>query len=1766
MVCVSPLSYGQDCDAWTPHFNVDLSSNADSLWQSTSVSRLGNCCDTESPDRCIHFTLTLSPNTQAILFTICEGAEPSGALYYQVDCGPEIPVGEPFCIEGVGPHEITFCKPGSNKNRYCIKSLPFPSPGPDLVLGYGCTDSLTTIGYKDSSTVWTSISPGNIGDYDHLLSCSQDCAQTSITNNGSYTGDIQYQVCGFNVGGCDPLIVCDTILVSLLEVPNVTINVDYPKFCATSDTVILTTTITGFYDSIQYIWNTGETADAIIGTPGDYWVEVIDNVHCLAVRDSATVDANDPLVVSFSKTSLKCNGDDDAQAAATVSGGNPPYQVLWSTGATSNSIANLSAGNYWVEITDSKNCIERIEFEVTEPDELQVICNIDNLMSSAVEEDGQISVTGSGGTLPYTYLWDTGDTTSVISNLGEGTYNVIVTDANGCQDTCFATMKVVGPVDNPDLDPNCHMDVIFILDESSSITGSNTAEDISLKIRDASYAMLTNLVGTDTRVRVIEFNRTARRGVVGGSTAYQLVDATSLPDFQAYLYNNPNDGNATASYYDPEDNVGQMGWTNWEDAFNEVEAINSVEPISPIVIMITDGNPTSYNNNSGGTTSGTSAAITTQALSNAVGAANAVKLQGSHVFIVGQPNPTLDEGNLQAVSGPDRYPDMEPDFRKGDYAITSSDNLEQIMAAIGGMVCSSDLRLEKTVDRSLVCNANDTVVFYITVTNDGIETATNVQVKDSIPSGYNYVTNSDVGNTSLIGDLLFWNIDSIQMDNSYTLQITMTVNAAGDYKNVAQVSASDLRDDDSEPNNDDGDQSEDDEDYAEVSISTLGITMSMDSIDCYNDNDGIIAVQVSDGNQPYSYLWNTGETSDVITGKGPGWYSVVVTDSIGCSLADSLLLTQPDSLYCDIVATNIQCFGGQNGSLSLSINGGVLPYAILWNTGDTLTYLDSLDVGTYNVNITDANGCNTFCEYTITQPDSLTLVLSQDSVNCYQGTDGSASVVATGGKPGYTYLWNTGETVDNIANKSAGTYSVTVTDSNNCVKQDTIIILEPTALQLVLTQDSVDCYQGVDGSASVLATGGSPEYSYLWSTGETVDNITGKATGTYTVIVMDKNGCDKTDSIIILEPTELQITLSQDSVSCYQGADGTVSVVAIGGTPGYTYLWSTGETVDNITGKATGAYAVTVTDNNGCEKTDSIVILEPSKIIIDAYGTPVSCYGGNDGGAFITVSGSNGGYVYDWSPTGLPGDTSLQDLTAGDYYVLVTDIKGCNDSTTITITQPDSLTLVLSQDSVNCYQGTDGSASVLVTGDTLGYTYLWNTGETVDNITGKAAGMYSVTVTDSNGCSKTDSIIVLEPEELLFSVTYDYTICQDDIVNMYFMLEGGTSPYRIQINGEEYYNDTIQLLYDSLYVVHVTDKFDCSSGPEEIRIRAYTIDSNIVSLSASETSFCEGNIATINASINGNYETYEWNISSFNVLDENQLVITKDTTVILTVKDTCGFDIEKRLELDLIERPIMCNILLGDSICSPINKFIVDTCSVIEDFTARWYVDDVIETGAFGNSFHFVRSVPETYRVRREVVTNNKCAYTYEEDSVYVVFPSPNVDFELLNDKLDTRNPQIETINMSSGVNSWKWDFGDNRIDSLIWEPKHNYNNVGQIVVTLVGENEYGCIDRAQRDLEIELFHDFDIPTGFKPSGSGGSYISGQNDVFYVIADRVEEFHMMIFNRWGEIVFESFDINIGWDGIYKGEISQQDVYVYKVYLTFIDGYQLDQVGSFTLIR
>ena len=306
------------------------------------------------------------------------------------------------------------------------------------------------------------------------------------------------------------------------------------------------------------------------------------------------------------------------------------------------------------------------------------------------------------------------------------------------------------PLPNPDLVQSCPYNIIFVLDESGSIVNpTGGGPSISPLVRTGSTNLISSLIGTDSRVAIVEFNSIARRAVIAGSTAYQTIDNNYLAAFNDYI-NLDSNNSPDSNRYDPEDYSCQSAglcYTNWEDAFNKIEIINGTEDTANLVIFFTDGNPTAYNNSNGSITYGQTNAIIQQALLNAIGAANAVKLQGSHIFIVGIPNPTLPETNIQAISGPDKYPDMEPDFLKGDYSVSSSSTLAQDLAGLGAFELPT-----VNVDGVGVSCANDSVFWVASATPGTGSTIVHYQWKlNGIPVGNNspFFSPTQSGNYSI---------------------------------------------------------------------------------------------------------------------------------------------------------------------------------------------------------------------------------------------------------------------------------------------------------------------------------------------------------------------------------------------------------------------------------------------------------------------------------------------------------------------------------------------------------------------------------------------------------------------------------------------------------------------------------------------------------------------------------------------------------------------------------------------------------------------------------------------------------------------------------------------------------------------------------------------------------------------------------------------------------------------------------------------------------
>ncbi|WP_035662658.1 SprB repeat-containing protein, partial [Flavobacterium seoulense] len=284
-------------------------------------------------------------------------------------------------------------------------------------------------------------------------------------------------------------------------------------------------------------------------------------------------------------------------------------------------------------------------------------------------------------------------------------------------------------------------------------------------------------------------------------------------------------------------------------------------------------------------------------------------------------------------------------------------------------------------------------------------------------------------------------------------------------------------------------------------------------------------------------------------------------------------------------------------------------------------------------------------------------------------------------------------------------------------------------------------------------TGGTPSYTYSWApSGGTAATATGLAAGTYTVTVTDANACQATRSFTITQPTALNTTAgTKTDVSCNGGSNGTATVAPTGGTPSYTYSWApSGGTAATATGLAAGTYTCTITDANGCQGTKSFTITQPTALNTTAgTKTDVSCNGGSNGTATVSPTGGTPSYTYSWAPSGGTAATATG-LAAGTYTVTVTDANGCQGTKSFTITQPSALnTTAGSKTDVSCNGGSNGTATVSPTGGTPSYTYSWApSGGTAATATGLAAGTYTVTVTDANGCQGTKSFTIAQPTAL----------------------------------------------------------------------------------------------------------------------------------------------------------------------------------------------------------------------------------------------------------------------------------------------------------------------------------------------------------------------------------------------------------------------------------
>lgn len=393
---------------------------------------------------------------------------------------------------------------------------------------------------------------------------------------------------------------------------------------------------------------------------------------------------------------------------------------------------------------------------------------------------------------------------------------------------------------------------------------------------------------------------------------------------------------------------------------------------------------------------------------------------------------------------------------------------------------------------------------------------------------------------------------------------------------------------------------------------------------CAGSNSGAINMTVAGGSGiSYSWTRNGGGSGSgsgtTISGLSAGTYNVTVTASNGCMSSFVRNLNGSPVINLTATPTPVACFGQNTGSISVSVSGGTPGFTYAWNDGPTTRNRSNLSAGTYTVTATDANGCTATASATITQPGApLSVTPTPTNVNCFGQMTGTISLAVSGGTPAYTYLWNDGATSQNRSGLSGGTYSVTVTDANNCVASATgITITEPaSAVSLSFTQVNNNCGAN-DGSITVTASGGTASYSYDWAgtpTGDGTPTITGLAGGTYVVTVTDANGCTAVLSTTITQASPLTLNVIPTHPTCPPVADppvnsdGAIDLTVAGGTTPYTYSWTTSDgsglnpTAQDQTGLTAGTYTVLATDANGCTGSTSVTLVNENELPVTPFG------------------------------------------------------------------------------------------------------------------------------------------------------------------------------------------------------------------------------------------------------------------------------------------------------------------------------------------------------------------------------------------------------------------------------------------------------------------------------------------------------------------------------------------------------------------------------------
>jgi len=713
--------------------------------------------------------------------------------------------------------------------------------------------------------------------------------------------------------------------------------------------------------------------------------------------------------------------------------------------------------------------------------------------------------------------------------------------------------------------------------------------------------------------------------------------------------------------------------------------------------------------------------------------------------------------------------------------------------------------------------------------------------------------------------------------------------------------------------------------------------------------DGAILVATSGGVPPMQYRLNAGtyQSSGAFSSIAAGAYTVTAKDANGCTFSNIVLVNDFGGPAFGLTnSTDVSCFGGNDGSITLTSLGGTgtIQYSINGGTTfQTSGIFTGVNAGVYTTIVKDAAGCSDIKIFTISQPQQLSLAASTSQLTCFGSSDGQINITNTSGGTGsivYSLNAISYQSGTDFLGLSAGTYTVYARDVTGCVATTLVTVTQPTALTATIVATNAACNGYQDGIISVTGSGGTSPYTYGIGDDEEYQSLGtfgNLAAGTYPIVVNDENGCVFTTNATIYEPTIIVPTATATNSTCGNANGGILAVATGGSGSGYTYSLNGGAYgLGSFSGLAAGTYVITAKDATGCMASKNVTIFDSNgPAIMSSSHTNVNCHGGNDGTITVgTVTGGTGTLSYSINGTAYQSSPLFTGLPAGVYNTTVKDAVGCIGNVTVTITEPSAFVLTSSVVNATCNGSNTGSITLLVGGGSGTLAYSINGGITYQSsntFTNLFAGTYTITVKDAGGCLSSTSVSISQPLGILAYYSALNVTCHGNTngaLNVYAW--GGTGVLQYSLNGVTYQTSNVFTgLPGGTYNVFVKDATGC------IHMIVATVQEPAVLAiggNVSEVTCSGGNDGVIDLSISGGNPHYYFNWSNGTLTEDNFNLVAGTYTI--TVTDANG-----------------CSVTTSYIVTEPATPVIVNGTVINSTGTNNGSVDLAVTGGASGYTF-----------------------------------------------------------------------------------------------------------------------------------------------------------------------------------------------------------------------